>query len=254
MRAMTWKTRLIMAVDITVAIAIIVIAGLTWYDRTHLLVVSTTPAAGTTASAATPINVTFNKPISHDPAVLSISPHVDGRVTISGTRLNFSPSALLADDRTYTVTLQHVTTADGRYSGTFTIAFTTGFVPWDQQSKQTQDRALIFVDNHTPQLAFLGEDLLITQGVTDEQIPYIEAPLRKLFDATPKRDYAINIDNVVAAPFDADADTGQKLTFDVQINDVTYDAVLTSRPFGPLRLQLFHAGRLVEDTGEVHPQ
>jgi hypothetical protein len=137
-----------------------------------------------------------------------------------------------------------------------TTTFTIGFVPYDELPKDVQERALRFTDNRPPDLAFLGEDQLLDQGVTSNQIPHIEDFLKKTFDKTPTTDYAINIDNVRAAPFDPNqTNPVSTYTFTAQINDITYTAILDSQPLGAMRIRLYNPEKkLVDDSGMIDTQ
>lgn len=243
-------------VIIAIGVAVAVFAGLLyWYGSTHLVVTHMRP--GRVAPAATDIVVWFNKPISANTAKhFSISPAVSGTTRVKGNTLTFTPDRLLADGQTYTATISQATSSDEKLKGgKTTCTFKVGFVPYDELSKDVQERELKFTDNQPPELAYFGEGDLLDQGVTSEQIPYIESFLKQTFDRTPKTDYAINIENVISAPFDPNQDAPvSRYTFDVLINDVYYKVALDSEPLGDIHLRLYNtAGKLLDDSGVITP-
>lgn len=236
------RKRLSIGAAVFVAVTAAGLAVLYWYNATHLLVTKTRPVSDKVAAAATDVVFWFNKPISADTAKnFSISPAVAGSTTVKGNALMFEPDAALADGGTYTAVVSHATSADGRFSmGASKLTFTIGFVPADQQPKEVQERGLKLTDNQPPQVVFFGDDALTDQGVSTDQLSNAEAVIKKLFDAQPKKtDYVINIDNVVAAPFDPNSDDPiNRYTFTIEMNDTKYSAQLDCSILGDARLHI----------------
>jgi hypothetical protein len=223
-----------------------------WYSATHLIVTNTRPSNGT-AATATDVVFWYNRPISKDMAKnFSISPKVSGKTTVNGNMLKFEPTSALDYGVTFTATISHGASLDGKYKiGSTKLTFKTGFVPDDQIPKKVRDRALKLTDGEPPSIGYFGADNLTNQGVTSPQLINVEKVLKEIFDSTPVTDYAINIDHVVAAPFDSNStDPSQTYTFNVEINDVAYKATLSCKVAGDAQLLLYNmAGVLVKDSG-----
>lgn len=223
-----------------------------WYSATHLMVTNTRPSSGL-AATATDVVIWYNRPISKDMAKnFSMSPKVSGKTTVSGNMLKFEPDKALDYGVTFTATVSHGTSLDGKYTiGTTKLTFKTGFVPDDQIPKAVKDRALKLTDGEPPQIGYFGASELTDQGVTSGQLVNVEKVLKEIFDSTPVVDYAINIENVSAEPFDSNSNNpSQTYTFNVEINNVTYKAVLNCQVLGDAQLLLYNpAGALVKDSG-----
>lgn len=132
--------RVLISLSLLAFTAILVTAGYLWYDQTHLRLVSVTPSPGNTkVTLIDPISFSYNKPL--DPALVSsftLSPYVDGVLTVAGSKLTFTPKGTYTIGVTYTATIKSPRAADGIETTDSTTHFTVNFVPFNEQTKAQQ--------------------------------------------------------------------------------------------------------------------
>jgi hypothetical protein len=228
-----------------------------WYNATHLRVAKTRPDNHKVAATMTNIIFWYNRPLAPDTAKnFSMSPSVKGDLYVKGTALIFTPTDPLDNERTYTATISHATSADGKFSrGESKITFKTGFVPVDKQPPDVYQRGLKRTDSK-PTTVSMTEDVndLLDQGVNSDQMNHLADIVDGYFQKIPnKKIYAAPVTNVQSAPYDPNTENPVfEYTFDISINNVPYHAKIDCSGESAIELFLFDQNnKQVFDSGKV---
>ncbi|GEM_PF-3342535 len=141
---MTVKRILIAFVGVIVLIG----AGWTYYDQTHLRLTSTSPKNNSTATSSDSVYLTFNHDLDTATAQrFSIDPYIDGVATVSGNQLVFKPAFSYKFDTTYTVTVTSPKSKTNLTGKDAKVTFKVAFIPVSQQTKQQQQDGLSHTDS-----------------------------------------------------------------------------------------------------------
>ncbi len=126
-------------------IVVIFVALLVWYIwwLLQFRVTGTTPKDGESASNTTDIMIHFSqKPAESNLERFVIRPGVLGKLQIIDNRVVYSIRGPMEIGRSYSVELKSPESEKGEVLGDVNFSFTTKYVPYNQQSKEEQERAI----------------------------------------------------------------------------------------------------------------
>jgi|GEM_PF-5437326 len=137
---------------IIISVMVVVITGIglwVWYNHTHLLVESTDPKDGNTkVDTLHPISITFNHYISPAAARnFTISPAVQGNISVNGTTFTFTPTTAYQLNSEYTATLKQPVSMGGLQRGDITLHFKVSYLSYSDLSKKQQQAHLDRTDS-----------------------------------------------------------------------------------------------------------
>lgn len=240
-------------------VMLIIFALLAWMvvQSFHFRVVSTSPRSNNTSNISPFITINFNRDLSNKSLSITSNPSIITTTKIEGKKLVLNlnaPSAPLDTNKTYTITIKNITSTKGESLTNKIISFKPKVL---DQSKIPKDQAKALLNRQAqPQpntkLTFTGEDELINQGFTFDQISALEQTFRTF--APKAKAVEINTDTVTAQPADPNSDSGQFIyTFTVKVDNTTYKAkVLLNDPIVHVYLySITDANNPVFDSGDI---
>jgi len=157
------KSLLSLLVSLLVA-GLLVVAGIFIYNNTRLYIKSTLPKNNSVIPTSTPyIDFVFNKELDEDSVksgVSSTNSNILQRLAVSGSNLRIYLATLNVQfGASYTILFENIRSTDDKTLEEFTYEFISEYIPFEDQSKQSQQTAIDDVDRNLGSLDVVYEVL-----------------------------------------------------------------------------------------------
>lgn len=133
---------------ITCIVVLVVVFGLiglaqTYYNDHNFSIVSTNPVTANVPSQSPYFEITFNRPLVSTSAEVASNPNIiSGAPSINGKTLDITLNNVMSPNKTYTITIVHLSAQNGLVMSNKSVSFVAKNVTWNNLPQGMQQKLL----------------------------------------------------------------------------------------------------------------